>query len=220
MEKQTADGPTMESMPDGGSRMAVGVLDLPAGRYCDLVVTGTVTGRGDVQADRVKVVGTLSVEGSLEARALHVVGPCKLARDGCGGDWELVGPLSAQGNLRVERLSLCGRLTVTGEVVSQDLDIELRGPSRVAALRGGRVKVKPRDLLRGFFGRNRGRLEARVVEGEDVHLEGVVAEEVRGRRIRLGPGCVVGRVEYSETLSVDPGAEVREKIRKDSPAHA
>ena len=43
------------------------------------------------------------------------------------------------------------------------------------------------------------------IEGDDVDLEYTQADVVRGRRVRIGEGCSIGRVEYSESLDAWDG---------------
>ena len=43
------------------------------------------------------------------------------------------------------------------------------------------------------------------IEGDDVDLEYTEADVVRGRRVRIGEGCSIGRVEYSESLDAWDG---------------
>ena len=50
-----------------------------------------------------------------------------------------------------------------------------------------------------------------IIEGDDIHLENTIADTVRGKRIAIGPGCRIGTVEYTETLSVHDDAEVKEQ---------
>jgi hypothetical protein len=49
-----------------------------------------------------------------------------------------------------------------------------------------------------------------MIEGDDVYLEGTHADVVRGRSVCIGPGSRIGNVEYSESLAIDPEAEVRQ----------
>ena len=47
--------------------------------------------------------------------------------------------------------------------------------------------------------------QAGDIEGDDVDLEYTQADVVRGRRVRIGEGCSIGRVEYSESLDAWDG---------------
>jgi len=70
------------------------------------------------------------------------------------------------------------------------------------------------STLRRLIGTHgRGILDVEAVEGDELDLEWTVAEVVRGRVVKLGPGCKIGRVEYSESLEVSPQAEVREEVK-------
>ena len=49
-------------------------------------------------------------------------------------------------------------------------------------------------------------------EGDTVELELTKAEVVRGRFVRIGPGCEIARVEYTGDLTVEGGA-VQEQVK-------
>jgi len=59
--------------------------------------------------------------------------------------------------------------------------------------------------------RNTGMLTAESIEGDRVYLESTQADVVRGREVSIGPSCRIRRVEYSQSLQVDPTAEVAER---------
>jgi hypothetical protein len=61
-----------------------------------------------------------------------------------------------------------------------------------------------------LFGGPGAKLEAQVIEGDDVHLEDTEARIVRGTRITIGCGCRIGTVEYRETYHADADAVVGE----------
>ncbi|HIC96284.1 TPA: hypothetical protein EYP12_06635 [Candidatus Bipolaricaulota bacterium] len=58
-----------------------------------------------------------------------------------------------------------------------------------------------------------GTLEAELIEGDEISLEWTRARTVRGKKIEIGEGCEIERVEYSEELRVSPGAEVKERVK-------
>ena len=41
------------------------------------------------------------------------------------------------------------------------------------------------------------------------------ADVVRGKRVRLGPGCHIKLVEYSETLEAHPSAKIDKQTKTD-----
>ncbi|WJH34862.1 hypothetical protein N6H14_01395 [Paenibacillus sp. CC-CFT747] len=70
------------------------------------------------------------------------------------------------------------------------------------------------DLLHSIAGLFRGRdlrpnmLNADLIEGTLVNVEYTRARLIRGNRVVIGPHCEVERVEYTESLTVDPSASV------------
>lgn len=48
------------------------------------------------------------------------------------------------------------------------------------------------------FGKEEGRLEASVIEGNEIFLENTKADFVRGRFIHIGSGCEIKHVEYEK----------------------
>ena len=54
-----------------------------------------------------------------------------------------------------------------------------------------------------------GRARIGSIEGDDIELENVEAEIVRGKYVRIGHGCRIGTVEYGENLEAEPGTVSR-----------
>ena len=63
------------------------------------------------------------------------------------------------------------------------------------------------------LGRRKRALEAQSIEGDTLELLDTQAAVVRGRFVRVGAGCVIDRVEYSEDLTVEDGGIVKEPVR-------
>lgn len=62
------------------------------------------------------------------------------------------------------------------------------------------------------LGRRKRALEAQSIEGDTLELLDTQAAVVRGRFVRVGAGCVIDRVEYSEDLTVEDGGVVKEPV--------
>jgi len=56
-------------------------------------------------------------------------------------------------------------------------------------------------------------LQAEQIEATDVSIEWSNVRVVRGNRVRIGPGCRIELLEYTESVYVDPESEVRD-VRK------
>lgn len=56
-------------------------------------------------------------------------------------------------------------------------------------------------------------LEADSIVGETVKLEATHAGLVRGKKVTIGPKCVIETVEYSESIEVDDEAKVKKQVK-------
>lgn len=63
------------------------------------------------------------------------------------------------------------------------------------------------------WSRGSGYLEADTIEGDEIFLENTRARVVRGKKVQIGEGCEIESVEYSESLEIAPGAQVKEQKR-------
>jgi len=57
------------------------------------------------------------------------------------------------------------------------------------------------------------KLTADEIVGDDIDLDVTDARRVEGKKVRIGPGCMIDKVQYRESLDVDPKATVKEKIK-------
>ena len=201
----------------------------------DVRVSGSFRSEGALRADSMHVSGSARVKGGLEARELHLSGGCAVGGDLQTEDGHISGSLrldgmarggkiTAAGGLHVgkgvecEELRTSGSFSAEGLVNAGTIEMELGGDSSADEIGCETIVVRRREnpvagLLRLFSVRRAYTLKANVIEATDISLEDTVCPIVRGQRVAIGPGCRIGRVEYSETLSVDPDAEVGEQIR-------
>ena len=69
------------------------------------------------------------------------------------------------------------------------------------------MKKRSNSLLP--FGKEVGSLAAKVIEGDDIYLENTTADMVRGNKVKIGPGCQIGVVEYRDDFTHDPKATIK-----------
>ncbi len=199
---------------------------------------GSCTIEGDVHADEVKIAGTQSVEGSLKSKEITSAGSLKVSEDVeaekflSRGGFEIGGLLSAE-EIKIE----LGSGTVT-EIGGTRIEVRRRGrafwgwrlsPKRERGVRvmvledifeeigriGEEVTRAVGEGLEHAFGwsYSPGYLEADTIEGDEIFLENTKARVVRGKKIQIGEGCEIESVEYSDSLEIAPGAQVKEQKR-------
>ena len=158
---------------------------------------GSGTGEigGDLRAETLKFSGRLIAGGTLKAREAAISGFAE-----CGG------------NLEADQLQLSGAFDVGGAVSGQRIQIALAGRSRASEIVAPEIAVRGASwrwrILDFAWPHSSALLAAETIEGESVHLEATRAGTVRGRQVTIGPGCRIEVVEYSESLHIDPQADV------------
>lgn len=189
----------------------------------EMVFSGSASVAGDAKAKTLSASGSFSVGGEVKGSLMKVAGSCRIGRQ-----IELDDALRVHGSLRVlgdvkskNMVELHGMFDVNGKIVTDDFEVELR--SRLKShVRNGieavNVSVKKRGgeglVLFGIpiFGRilRNGKLYTNdIVAKEGVYLENVCCDDVYGRDVAIGEGCVIkGKVKYSESISVHPKAKL------------
>lgn len=163
----------------------------------------------DVEAKKFRSSGALGIEGSLEADEIEVE---------LNGDSHVhaiqgkavrvkAGKASAGGGRVVVTTQGRGTTVVTGGTISGNASGYAEGgrvgsfsaSSAVSSSGGGGGKFK---------------LEAKTIEGDAVELENTVADLVKGKTVKIGKGCKIGAVEYSQSIAVDDKASVQKRTKK------
>lgn len=207
-----------DEFSSAGSALAQG--NLKAKRF---ETAGSFTCQGDLEVEEGEAAGSFRVVGRLKATEMKLAGSAH-CRSISGGYLRASGSLETQGNVEVETFRFRGSFKIGGLLSAEKVEIDLHGPCEAPEIGGGKIEVRAGgkslgglvgEVLEALFGSSKVReLRARVIEGDEVHLENTVAEVVRGGKVKIGPGCQVKRVEYTEALEVDPQAKVGEEVKE------
>ena len=161
----------------------------------ELKCSGSGRIAGSVKADVFRSSGALKVEGGVNAREARTSGASKFGADVEAEHFRSSGAFSIAGLLSADRVEIalggdCQAREIGGEQITV---VQAGGACRVLG-----IKWNPKPSV----------LSAESIEGDNIHLECTHAHVVRGRSVKLGPGCRVESVEYSESLHIDPEAAV------------
>lgn len=172
--------------------LAAGTLD----------IDGTLAVSGAVAADRTTIDGVVTVEGGYAGQQLRLNGLLTVGGD-CAADllvgegvFKIGGLLSAD-EIQVKLQGRCSAKEIGGETIAI-------GRGRTGAWRSLWQWMVP-----GFTPE----LKAGIVEGDDIVLDHATVDIVRGDRVTIGRGCVVGRVEYRSELRKHASAQIGEEER-------
>ncbi|GAB4305722.1 MAG: polymer-forming cytoskeletal protein [Candidatus Bipolaricaulota bacterium] len=186
----------------------------------------TVSGAGKftsrVEADVLVTSGSCGIDGDAEVKELRSSGAQRIGGSFHGHYVRVSGVLHVARDLEADVFTSSGRFEIGGLLSADRVEVKLVGDSRAREIGGENIDIRASSglsfgfsLARGFrFGLGIGTLTVGEVEGDRVHLEATTADVVRGKVVHVGPGCRIGRVEYSESLEVHPEAEVGERIKR------
>jgi len=203
-----------------------GSSTLPGGlRVGELKASGSSRVEGDIHADRMEFSGSASIEGDAHFRSLRKSGSLTVEGGVRGDTLHVSGSTTIRGDAVVaDELRASGSIRVGGDIDSRG-SVELRGvfevrggikARRFEARLGKRLSVAeegieaetvlveplPRDWDR------EGELRTKDIAGvEEVTIENVCCDNVRGGRVVIRGGCRVnGVVEYTQSVEVSPNS--------------
>lgn len=173
---------------------------------------------GDVRAKEVRTSGSTKIEGNLNTVEISISGSAHIGENVNAEDVKVSGSVDIGGDCQSERFSANGMFKIGGLLNSDEIEVQVDGSCRAREIGGEKIKV--RRSSRDIFGLERliksifmykGKLEADIIEGDDIQLEVTKAKVVRGNNITIGAGCDIEIVEYTGTLNIIDGGIVKEQ---------
>ena len=196
----------------------------------EMSFSGSGSIAGGAKTKVLSASGSLSIGGEVKGSLMKVAGSVKV-----GKRIELKDALRVHGSLKVlgdveakNMVELYGRFDISGKVTTETFEAEL---SRLEShVRNGieviNVSVKKKGVeglvlfgipIIGRILRDGKLYTTDIVAKERVHLENVCCDNVSGKDVTLGEGCIIkGIVKYSETISVHPEAKLSNPPKKSS----
>ena len=172
---------------------------------------------GNVETGDMSSSGSTKIEGNLKSGLLNVPGSLSVDGNISAGEMQVSGSLKAGGDCEADSFTASGSLNVGGIVNADVVKIRLvRSQSTVGSIGGSQVTVErsaTAGLLSSLLKPKYGTLECDSIEGDQVDIDGVAANTVRGTRVVVRGGCTIGCVEYSEACTVEEGAQVGQCVK-------
>lgn len=179
---------------------------------------------GDLKAGEVDASGSFKIGGTLSAEELDVDGSV-CAKDIHAGRVEVDGSLKVEGGVEAEHFSLEGAATIPGLLNAEEISITANPSVKIGDIGGSKITItdglggnngivinlggsRTINIQPGIFSMQRkkavGNMTVNTIEGDEISLESVTADVVRGRVVTIGEHCKIRRVEYSESLRNEP----------------
>lgn len=194
-----------------------------------LNVRGSLIVKEDVHAVTVDVFGHLNASKNVSTSKLKVSGDCKIAGKCEAGQVNNLGSLRVQ-NIMADKIMSSGYMSVAQEAVAgtfyadgavkikrltADAAIEIRLGNRsiIEVIRSrGDITVKPSSKLMNTVMIPFRKLTCESIEGLNITLYRTSARLVCGENVVVGPGCSIGEIRYSKSLTVHPKSQVGQTV--------
>jgi cytoskeletal protein CcmA (bactofilin family) len=181
----------------------------------EITINGSSDIGGNLQCEEMKIQGSSSVKGSLKGKEIIVRGTASIKGNVSGEEVEIRGQIKVDGDCEAESFNVRGNFKIKGLLNAGDIDIELLRHCEAQEIGGEKISVKRtressgfKKLLKFFIGKTADQLTADVIEGDHIYLEYTQAKVVRGNTVEIGPGCILDRIEYKQSLELDENATV------------
>ncbi|WP_196426799.1 MULTISPECIES: polymer-forming cytoskeletal protein [Paenibacillus] len=185
-------------------------------------INGTFDVSGDLVTGRATIHGRMAVEGNVKAQEIKSNGETTIRGHVAGDRIHLEGYFQIKGRCEAEQLRIKGIFKIAELVNADSVDLALHSRCQVKEIGGERIEVRRgtgtmlKKLLGSLFlpaDYYEGTLTAESIEGDDVYVEYTQAEVIRGRNVVVGPGCRIGRIEYTNKLEHTAGSDVTDAVQ-------
>ncbi len=175
----------------------------------EIKVSGSATLPGDLKTHTVKASGSIKANGPLESNIFICSGACKIEgsliayeKMDISGSATINGPilgglvasngaLKVEGSIKCREAELNGAYKIRNNVECQESftsELDSKCTINGDLICGGDVYI---EMAKG-----KGRLKVnQIISKGNVQLEGVTAEFVSGKTVKLGADCIIGKIE-------------------------
>ncbi|MDR3289484.1 MAG: polymer-forming cytoskeletal protein [Peptococcaceae bacterium] len=198
-----------------------GITQTDGGVYQNVKIEGVAKINGDITCEELSLQGVSTFKGDLTCTDVHIEGTCKIAGDVKSRHCRLSGLINVGRDLEAESFTGRGALKVGGSLNAEKADIRFVYGSSAHEVCGQQLKIQ-RENANGALEfitdlipwRHKGKsFRCALIEGDDIDVEHVTADTVRGKNVRIGAECQIRLVEYHETVSIHPQARVESTVK-------
>lgn len=176
----------------------------------ELASSGSMACQGDVKTERMRCSGSFQGEGKLEGGELSLSGALRVGGDVHCRSLRSSGVCRVGGGVEAETVELSGATEIGGLLNAESVTISAGGKSEIGDIGCASIRVRQdqpgRFWDRVLSGHRKSMgLVTGTIEGDTVELEFTQADVVRGKQVVIGEGCIIRRVEYTESCQAEEG---------------
>jgi len=184
----------------------------------DFKASGSCKFDGDIKAGSISASGAFSC-GSAEVRdAIRCSGSSSFGGDIRCTELKSAGVIRCAGNIEAETLKASGVINCGGLMNAESIDIRFCRDMTIGSIGGSNIYIRYEntntDLFRRLLSYIKGSpVTAKVtvnsgIEGDTIDIEYTSAGQVSGRNVKIGSGCEIDSVQYSESIEIADNALV------------
>ena len=191
------------------------------GRLCGLVqcesfsASGSIRGESLICTQKIKLSGEGVFSQNVTTKEACVDGSLRIGGDIRTERLQINGAVCCDG-LQAKQAKISGAVCCKGGMVADDLSICFGGKTRAESIKGEKIEIcasKSKKLGKSLliFKKWQDKANARVqdcMEGREISIDDVTCPRVSGESVRIGKGCNVELVQYSESVQISPRAKV------------
>lgn len=188
----------------------------------EIHVSGACDFDKDIITQSLHVSGAINCDGSLTATdRVYLSGGVNIDGDMKCGTLDVHGGLRADGDIEAETVLVRGNIFSEGLLNAEQIDINTKSGCALGSIGCG--KLTATYTKRKWFanlinvtynGRQiRGVMVEHSIEGDEIDIESVTCPRVSGRTVKIGEGCEIELLQYSECYEIHEKAKVG-KIEK------
>ena len=191
----------------------------------------------DLDSSSVEVFGLRRIQGDISSKSLNLKGYSKISGDIDTEIFKLKGVTKIMGNnfikdylkgfgslfiiknLKCRLFNFKGELSTDGDIYCESFSFDISDPSFAKNIISNNIEIKNKrkdiigkeNTLKKFMQKREDKniLKCDYIEGRDIFIENTHVNKVKGENIKVGRGCVIGSLEYSDEVIIDKDSIVR-----------
>lgn len=183
-------------------------------------VSGSGHFNGNVESYEISASGASHFDKNVKCKRMSISGACRVNGSIEGGDISISGACKVDNNISADNVLFSGAGNVGGLLNAENIDIRLsNSDTNIGEIGCTNLRVIPQNNAKGvlkIFGMSFGgsaNLNCKSIEGDELLLCNTVADVVRGKNVKIGPGCDIKRVEYTDTIEFEGESKVGEQVK-------
>ncbi|MBE6051649.1 MAG: polymer-forming cytoskeletal protein [Clostridium sp.] len=191
-----------------------GIGKVKGGIYKNINLEGISNILDNVEANDIHAEGTLKVNGSISCENISCEGMGKFK-----GNVEVRNHISFEGimqvlgNIQAKTILVEGVMNSNGLINADAVSMEISRSCNLNEIGGSSIKISSNSFHKRFWINRKVKISCKIIEGDNIYLDNVNCDVVRGKNITIGKGCNIANIECSGNLDINKESKVINIVR-------